>query len=512
MSLKLTAESYLSGVRRSGLVEAAELDALLERFRVDGIDLADATQISDALVEAGAITPWQAGKLAQGKHKGFTLGRYRLQSLLGRGEMSAVYLAQHIRMNRRCAIKVLPAHKVRNTSYLERFHREAQAVASLDHPNIVRAYDVDQVEEGGVEIHFLVMEYVDGSSLEQLLQKRGEFGVVEAVEYIRQAAAGLGHAHEAGLVHRDVKPANLLVDTKGIVRLLDLGLAKFFKEEETESLTIKHDEKVLGTADYLAPEQAVDSHEVDTRADVYSLGCTLYFALTGRPPFNEETLVQRLLAHQTKKPTPVTDLRPDVPASLAAILDRLMAKPRDERPDDATAVSRELSKWLVTHGGDSWRSEHAAQVVELGGSAALASNERPAEAATNERKGDTSGEVAPATVPSASRRSEQVRATRTGETRSGRPSREPGGSAKRPRRLPSGRPVDASRRRRTAAAESSAGRPPVVRNETVGESALWQRVVIAVVVIAVTALGIQQLVNQVGGNEADRTTAASEID
>ena len=358
MALKLTAESFLTGVRQSGLVPSNRLDEALADCTRAGIDMHDAPSIADALVERSALTSWQAEKLLQGKFKGFVLGRYRLMNLLGRGEMSSVYLAEHVRMKRRCAIKVLPAARVRDTSYLGRFYREAEAVATLDHPNIVRAYDVDDEVEAGTEIHFLVMEYVDGVSLEKLLEEKREFPIVEAVEYVRQAAEGLAHAHENGLIHRDIKPGNLLIDRKGIVKLLDLGLARFFKSEEEESLTIKHDEKVLGTADYLAPEQAVDSHAVDERADVYSLGCTLYFALAGHPPFTDGTLVQRLLAHQTKAPTPITKIRSDVPEGVARILAKMMQKRKEDRFQSAREVADALGRWLTANGGRAWRLKH----------------------------------------------------------------------------------------------------------------------------------------------------------
>jgi len=214
-------------------------------------------------------------------------------------------------MRRRCAIKVLPWKLVKDSSYLQRFHREAQAVAALDHPNIVRAYDIDHEKDGNLEIHFLVMEYVEGRNLFDMVQSVGPLPAAIVAEYIRQGAQGLAHAHKAGMVHRDVKPGNFIVDQNGTVKLMDLGLARLAANESDHSLTIAHDERVLGTADYLAPEQAVDSHLVDTRADLYSLGCTMYFLLTGRPPFNEGTLTQRLLAHQTKEPTPIEQLRPD---------------------------------------------------------------------------------------------------------------------------------------------------------------------------------------------------------
>ena len=367
MSLKLTAESFLTGIKQSGLAEPEVIDTLVKTLRGEGVDIGNSAAVAHAMITKGIITPWQSEKLLQGKFKGFVLGRYKLQNLLGKGEMSSIYLAEHMRMKRLCAIKVLPANKVRDTSYLGRFHREAQAVASLDHPNIVRAYDVDTETEGGVEIHFLVMEYIVGQDIEKLLEARQQFNVIEAADYIRQAAEGLSHAHESGLVHRDIKPGNLLVDRKGVVKLLDLGLARFFRDTVTESLTIKHDEKVLGTADYLAPEQAVDSHAVDERADIYSLGCTLYYSLTGHPPFTDGTLVQRLLAHQTKSPPAIRKQRPDVPESLVAIVDKMMQKRKDDRYQTAAEVAAALSKWLVENGGATWREAHPALVARFAG-------------------------------------------------------------------------------------------------------------------------------------------------
>ncbi len=364
MSLKLTAESFLTGVRASGLVEPKVLDTTLAELKRHGRSFENATELAGELQKRGLITEWQAEKLLQGRHKGFILGRYKLMNLLGRGEMSAVYLAEHLAMQRRCAIKVLPANRVKDTSYLGRFQREARAVAALDHPNIVRAYDVDQQVEGGAEIHFLVMEFVQGTSVENLVKKNGPMNFVEAADVIRQAAEGLHHAHTAGLVHRDIKPGNLLVNGQGTVKLLDLGLARFFKEDGEESLTIKHDEKVLGTADYLAPEQAVDSHNVDQRGDIYSLGCTFYCALTGHPPFTDGTLVQRLLAHQTRQPPSIRVDRPDISESLLEIVEKMMAKRREDRYQSARELADALTVWLCEHGSEEWRRKHI-QLVSL---------------------------------------------------------------------------------------------------------------------------------------------------
>src|SRR5262245_45377161 len=183
-----------------------------------GAAMDDARRIADELVARNLLTRWQADKLLQGKHRGFFLGKYRLLSHLGSGGMSSVYLAEHVLMRRRVAVKVLPKSRLNDTSYLERFHREAQAVAALDHRNIVRAYDVDQVDRN----HFLVMEYVPGQSLHELVTKSGPISYVAAAEYARQSAEGLHHAHRMGMVHRDIKPGNLLLDDKGTIKLLDL--------------------------------------------------------------------------------------------------------------------------------------------------------------------------------------------------------------------------------------------------------------------------------------------------
>ena len=355
MTVKLSRDSFVSYLTKSGLIDRAALQKLLREHQsesqaTDGSGKEDGELFAQFLIRRGELTTWQARKLLQGKHKGFLLGKYRLLSLLGRGGMSSVYLAEHVVMRRRCAIKVLPTKHVNDAAALDRFYQEAQAVAALDDPHIVRAYDVDQVLEGNTQIHFLVMEYVDGRSLQELVDQDGPLSLTDAVTYITQAASGLDHAHRAGMVHRDIKPSNLLLDSSGTVKVLDLGLARFFEQGDHQSLTLQHDQRVLGTADYLSPEQAVDSHTVGPRSDIYSLGGTLYFLLSGHPPFPEGSLAQRLLAHQTKAPKPITKVRPDVPGSFARILERLMAKNPEERPVSAGEARNELLNWLAQNG------------------------------------------------------------------------------------------------------------------------------------------------------------------
>jgi serine/threonine-protein kinase len=344
---KVNAEKLLELVRRSGLVEDARLSEFLtlQTGRPEGKLPEDVDVFAQAFVDAELLTRWQADNLLSGRHKGFLLGKYKLLGLLGTGGMSSVYLAEHTLMHRKVAIKVLPQSKVEDSSYLERFRLEAQAAARLDHPNIVRAYDIDH--DG--KTHYLVMEYIEGRDLQIIVKADGPLAYDVAADYIAQAAAGLQHAHDEGLIHRDIKPANCLVDNKGVVKILDMGLAKF-SEDDRPSLTIAHDENVLGTADYLAPEQALDSHAVDTRVDIYSLGCTLYFVLTGHPPFPEGSLTERLMKHQNEQPASIMDDRADAPQDLVDICSRMMIKSADDRTQTAGDASRELGMWLATRG------------------------------------------------------------------------------------------------------------------------------------------------------------------
>ncbi len=338
---------FVDLLRRSGLVEKDQIDAVVaqQAQQLDEDRLADDAFMADRFVETGLITRWQADKLREGRHRGFFLGKYKLLDHLGTGGMSSVYLGEHVLMQRRVAIKVLPANRVADTSYLARFHREAQAAAALDHRNIVRAYDVDN--DGNT--HYLVMEYVEGRDLQHMVAEDGPLPYAAAAEYIRQAAEGLEHAHQAGLIHRDVKPGNLLLDRRNVIKLLDLGLARF-TDEDSASLTVDFDENVLGTADYLAPEQALNSHGIDARADVYALGCSMYYLLTGHPPFVGGTLAQRLMMHQNQPPPDICVDRPDAPADLVDICLKMMAKEPEDRYASAADVATALSGWLITHG------------------------------------------------------------------------------------------------------------------------------------------------------------------
>lgn len=358
---KVSTEKLIELIRKSGLVELDAFEASLEEFRAQHpspTDPAESISVDDHpdlllnwLIEHKLITRWHADKLAVGKYKGFFLGKHKLLGHLGSGGMSSVYLAEHRAMHHKRAIKVLPKSRLGNSSYLARFQLEAKAIAALNHPNIVRAFDIDQEND----THYIVMEYVDGADLQTMVKRRLDkykdqpdkkfldFGLV--ANYIAQAARGLQHAHDVGLIHRDIKPANLLVNSEGVIKLLDLGLA-LFSDDTQASLTIDYNDKVLGTADYLAPEQALNSHTVDSRADIYGLGCTMYFLLTGHPPFPEGTIAQRIAKHQSAMPPDIRAERPEVPGELEGICFKMIQKDPKFRYPNCTTVAEVLEQWL----------------------------------------------------------------------------------------------------------------------------------------------------------------------
>jgi serine/threonine protein kinase len=326
---------------RSELVAATVLDEYVARLESNGGVPTEPAAFAEAAVRDKLLTPFQSKLLLQGKWRNFYLsGKYKVIEHLGSGGMGAVFLCEHRHMRRRVAVKVLPPDPA-DPNHVQRYQREAQAVAMLDHPNIVRAFDLCREDN----IHFLVMEYIDGASLQYLVDSLGSLAVQRAVNYIAQAALGLQHAGDAGLVHRDVKPSNLMLDWSGTVKLLDLGLARFSKRVDNVA-QVSDSKTVLGTADYLAPEQA-RSATVDIRADVYSLGAVAYFVLTGKPPFDGGSVAQKLIRHQTEVPRPADSIRPEIPPGVAAVVARMLAKDPAERPQSPARVIAELRSWVV---------------------------------------------------------------------------------------------------------------------------------------------------------------------
>jgi hypothetical protein len=272
---------------------------------------------------------------------------YQLVRELGKGGMGSVYLARHSRLQRNVALKVLPAHLAADPHFRGRFEREMAIIGQLDHPNLVRAHDAGM--EGG--FLFLVMELLDGSDLARRVEETGPLPLAEACEAIRQAALALHCAHEHGIVHRDIKPGNLFLTSAGVVKVIDLGLARVQNRDLTVS-QVSSIHTVVGTPHYMAPEQWASFSEADRRADIYGLGCTLCFLLTGRPPFAgqiDDSWVSLLNAHQQAPPPSLRDLRADVPAALDRLFQRMLAKDRELRPDSAQEVAEALAPFASRH-------------------------------------------------------------------------------------------------------------------------------------------------------------------
>jgi serine/threonine protein kinase len=348
--MAVTVEQFLERLSQSGLMSAAEVSAFQDSLPPEKRPK-DAETLARELVRANKLTKYQAQAVYGGKTKGLVFGEYVVLDKLGEGGMGVVLKAQHRRMNRLVAIKVLSSAAMKQAGAVERFHREVQAAAKLEHSNIVTAHDAGE-HQG---MHYLAMQYVDGKDLATIVKDNGPLGVREAVEYILQAARGLQYAHGKGIVHRDTKPGNLLLDKEGTVKILDMGLARIAGTEAAlggpERLTATG--QVMGTCDYMSPEQAMDTHAADHRTDIYALGCTLYRLLTGHPPYQGETLMKILWEHQQAPIPSLCQARPEVPAELDACFQRMMAKEPGDRQQSMAEVITELESVLAVLSGHS---------------------------------------------------------------------------------------------------------------------------------------------------------------
>ena len=337
--LPQTSDDFLQLLDRSGLVPQEKIKQQLDGQTPPTM----AMPFAKWLIQAGLLTAFQAEQILQGKSRGFYLGNYRVLERLGGGATAGVFLCEHKVMRHCVAVKVLSQALLQeDANNLIRFRREARAAAALSHPNIVRT--IDLAEDNGR--HFLVMEYAEGVTLDAWMKQNPTAPQRVFVNFIMQATLGLQHVHESALIHRDLKPNNLILDKQGTVKILDLGLAKF-TDDRNDGLSKVQGAGIMGTVDFMSPEQADGNPDLDIRSDIYSLGATLYYMLTGgKVPFPGSTLGAKLLAIQFKKHKPIHTFRPDVDRQLEKIADRMMSKNIADRFQTPIELIQALKGWL----------------------------------------------------------------------------------------------------------------------------------------------------------------------
>ena len=331
--MAVSLDQFSKQLTDSGVISGEDLNVFIGKLPVEARP-ADGEQLAKRLVREKKISAYQAQVVYSGKGKSLTMGGYFVLDELGQGGMGMVLKAEHRMMKRLVAIKALSPAVTKTKESQQRFQREVEAAARLSHPNIVAAFDAG--ESNGSP--FLVMEYVPGDDLSSVVKKKGPLTVDQAIDCIAQAARGLEFAHSQGVIHRDIKPANLLLDTKGIVKILDMGLARIEANDVANQADLTGTGAVMGTVDYMAPEQAVSTKTADARSDLYSLGISLWFLLTAKSAYEGDSLMSRLLAHRDQPIPSLRSVREDVSESLEAVFRKLVAK----KPGDRYQTAKEL--------------------------------------------------------------------------------------------------------------------------------------------------------------------------
>jgi len=339
--MAVTLEEFIEYLSEVGFMTADEVQDFLDELPLNK-QPHSARRLVEEMLRHGKLTKFQADLMFKGKIRRLVIGNYIVLEKIGQGGMGRVYRARHRRMDRIVALKLLPFAARESPEDVSRFEREIKAAARLSHRNIVTAHDAD--EAGGR--YYLVMEYIDGVDLLTLVKEQGPLSVDKAVDYVLQAATGLAYAHSQKVIHLDIKPANLLLDKSGTIKILDMGLARIddlvSDIESAPAEALIQNGKVMGTVDYVPPERSSNPESVDHRADIYSLGCTFYHLLTGRPPFSGSTILKRIRAHRVKPSPSLRKRRDDVPESLDAVYQQMLAKDPDDRHQSMEEVITHL--------------------------------------------------------------------------------------------------------------------------------------------------------------------------
>jgi eukaryotic-like serine/threonine-protein kinase len=384
-----TVEGFLKTVLRSGLLNEAQLRAALRDVPREG--RGDPHALAEHLVRAGKLSRFQADKLLRGTALGLVLGPFQILAPIGKGGMGTVYLSRDERSGQLMALKILPPRRARlEERMLARFRREMEMSQRVAHPHLAWTYEAG--EHRGA--YYIAMEYIPGKTLSRLVTEEGPLPLARGARLMAEVASGLEHAHNQGLIHRDLKPSNILVTPRDHAKVLDLGLALIRGEKVDDAMVVGGQGYIVGTMDYIAPEQTYDASAVDPRCDIYALGCVLYYALAGRPPFSGGTSKEKIHRHRTEEPMLLSNLRPDLPGPFVMLVHRMMAKDPQKRPPSAAAVEHALRAWAAGEpaqpperpGEQTYDAE--AVVLEADAASEFSGSELPA--VGEERRGDES--------------------------------------------------------------------------------------------------------------------------